>query len=71
MTAANVIDEIKLLPPTEQAQVVRFAIELARPRLFNLEPWDSNDLAKALQDDDVDRDYPIDAMIRAQSFPRD
>jgi hypothetical protein len=32
MSAAQVIDEIKHLPPAEQAEVVRFALELARTR---------------------------------------
>ena len=32
MSAAQVIDEIKHLPPAEQAEVVRFAFELARTR---------------------------------------
>ena len=32
MSAAEVIDEIKQLPPAEQAEVIRFAIGLARDR---------------------------------------
>lgn len=32
MSAAQVIDEIQHLPPAEQAEVVRFAFELARTR---------------------------------------
>jgi hypothetical protein len=32
MTAAKVIDEIKQLPPGEQAEVIQFAIELAHRR---------------------------------------
>ena len=32
MRVAEVIDEIKHLPPSEQAEVIRFAIELARDR---------------------------------------
>jgi hypothetical protein len=32
MTAAKVIEEIKHLPPTEQAEVIQFAVELARSR---------------------------------------
>ena len=71
MTAAKVIEEIKHLPPVEQEEVVQFAIELARPRLFNLEPWDSNVLARALLNKEVDVDYPVEAMIRAQAFPGD
>lgn len=32
MRATDVIDEIKHLPPSEQAEVIRFAIGLARDR---------------------------------------
>jgi hypothetical protein len=32
MRAAEVIDDIKQLPPAEQAEVIRFAIGLARDR---------------------------------------
>jgi uncharacterized membrane protein len=32
MTATKVIDEIKQLPPNEQAEVIRFTLELARSR---------------------------------------
>jgi hypothetical protein len=32
VTAAKVIDEIKHLPPSEQAEVIQFAFELARTR---------------------------------------
>ena len=32
MTAAKVIDEIKNLPPGEQAEVIQFAFELASTR---------------------------------------
>ena len=32
MTASAVIEEIKHLTPTEQSQVIRFAVELARSR---------------------------------------
>ena len=32
MTAANVIEEIKHLPPSQQAEVIQFAVELARSR---------------------------------------
>lgn len=32
MTAARVIEEIKLLTPDEQAEVIQFAVELARSR---------------------------------------
>ena len=32
MTAAKVIEEIKHLPPGEQAEVIQFAVELARSR---------------------------------------
>jgi hypothetical protein len=37
MTAAKVIDEIKQLPPSEQAEVIQFAIELAHRRQLNAE----------------------------------
>lgn len=32
MTAAKVIDEIEHLPPSEQAEVIQYALELARRR---------------------------------------
>jgi hypothetical protein len=32
MTARAVIEEIKYLPPSEQLQVIQFAVELARSR---------------------------------------
>ena len=32
MTAAKVIEEIEHLPPNEQAEVIQFAVELARRR---------------------------------------
>ena len=71
MTAAEVIQEIKHLPQAEKAEVVQFAIELARPNLFNLEPWDSKELARDYRDEAVDGDYTIEADIRGQSLPRD
>ena len=37
MTAAKVIDEIRHLPPGEQAEVIQFAIELARSRQLTAE----------------------------------
>ncbi len=37
MTAAKVIDEIKQLPPVEQAEVIQFAFELARRRQLSAE----------------------------------
>ncbi len=37
MTAAKVIDEIKQLPPGEQAEVIQFAFELARQRQLSAE----------------------------------
>ena len=35
MSAAKVIDEIRRLPPGEQAEVIQFTIELARNRLLS------------------------------------
>jgi TilS substrate binding domain len=32
VTAANVIEEIKQMPPDEQVEVIRFAVELAKTR---------------------------------------
>lgn len=32
MTSAAIIDEIKALPPAEQAEVIEFAVELAQSR---------------------------------------
>ncbi len=46
MTAATVIEEIKNLAPDEQAEVIRFAVELARSRQLN--PQDLGQLADRL-----------------------
>ncbi|MDB6020256.1 MAG: hypothetical protein JWQ04_113 [Pedosphaera sp.] len=46
MNAAKVIDEIKHLPPTEQAEVIHFALELARSR--QLAPRELGELADRL-----------------------
>jgi hypothetical protein len=48
MTAAKVIEEIKLLPRAEQSQVVDFAMELARSRQLSGE--DLAALAKRMVD---------------------
>jgi hypothetical protein len=37
MTAAKVIEEIKQLTPNEQAEVIQFAVELARSRQLTAE----------------------------------
>lgn len=46
MSAVEVIEEIKRLPPHEQAKVVQFAVELARHR--QLTPQELGDLAERL-----------------------
>jgi hypothetical protein len=46
MTAARVIDEIKHLPPGEQAEVIQFTLELARSR--QLTPKELGELAGRL-----------------------
>lgn len=46
MTAAKVIEEIKHLPPGEQAEVIQFAVELARSR--KLSGPELGELAKQL-----------------------
>ncbi|HWD20216.1 MAG TPA: hypothetical protein VHB20_13160 [Verrucomicrobiae bacterium] len=46
MTAADVIEEIKHLPPTDQAQVIQFTVELARRR--QLTPQELGKLAAQL-----------------------
>ena len=46
MTAAKVIDEIRHLPPVEQAEVIQFAIGLARSRQLTAE--ELGDLAERL-----------------------
>ena len=46
VTAAKVIDEIKHLPPQEQAEVIQFAFELARSR--QLSPQELGELAQKL-----------------------
>lgn len=43
MTATSVIEEIKQLPPGEQAEVIQFAFQLARKR--QLAPEQLGDLA--------------------------
>ena len=37
MTATQVIDEIKQLPPSEQVEVIQFAVELAKTRQLTAE----------------------------------
>jgi hypothetical protein len=46
MTAAKVIDEIRRLPAGEQAEVIQFAMELARRR--QLTPEELGELADRL-----------------------
>jgi hypothetical protein len=46
VTAAKIIDEIKHLPPTEQAEVIQFTFELARNR--QLAPTELGELADRL-----------------------
>jgi hypothetical protein len=46
MTAATVIEEIKHLAPNEQAEVIQFAVELARSR--QLTAQESGELADRL-----------------------
>jgi len=46
MTAAKVIEEIEHLPPNEQAEVIQFAVELARSR--QLTPQELGQLADRL-----------------------
>jgi hypothetical protein len=46
MSAATVIDEIKRLPPADQAEVIKFAVSLARER--QLSPEELGELADRL-----------------------
>ena len=46
MTAAKVIEEIKQLTPNDQAEVIQFAVELARTR--QLTAQELGDLAESL-----------------------
>lgn len=46
VSAAEVIEEIKQLPPGDQAQVIQFAVELARTR--QLSPEELGELADQL-----------------------
>jgi len=50
VTAAKVIEEIKHLPPSEQAEVIQFAVELARSR--QLTPQELGQLADRLAESD-------------------
>ena len=50
MSATDVIEEIKLLPPAEQAQVIQFAFQLARTR--PLTGKELSDLAQRMADSD-------------------
>jgi len=50
VTAAKVIEEIKQLPPNEQAEVIQFAFELARRR--QLTPEELGELADKLANSD-------------------
>jgi hypothetical protein len=46
MTATAIIEDIKELPPSEQAKVIRFAVELAQTR--QLTPSELGELADKL-----------------------
>jgi hypothetical protein len=48
MTAAEIIEEIKRLPPKELIEVIKFAVELARERRQDLRYADDADLQKAV-----------------------
>ncbi len=50
MGAAKVIEEIRHLPPGEQAEVIQFTIELARRR--QLSGHELSELAKKLSESD-------------------
>ena len=50
MSAAKVIDEIRRLPPGEQAEVIQFTIELARNR--QLSGKELGELANRLSESD-------------------
>ena len=80
----KMIKEASAKTRLSQADVMRGALRIGVPefvrrldttsahsRLFNLEPWDLDELARAYKKKNVDRDYPIKAMTRAQAFPKD
>ena len=50
MSAAKVIEEIKHLPPSQQAEVIQFAVELARHR--QLTAQELGELADRLAESD-------------------
>ena len=50
MSAAKVIDEIRHLPPGEQAEVIQFTLELARSRQLSAE--ELGELAARLAESD-------------------
>jgi len=50
MSAAKVIEEIKHLPPSQQAEVIQFAVELARRR--QLTAQELGELADRLAESD-------------------
>jgi hypothetical protein len=64
MTATKVIEEIKHLPPAEQAEVIQFAFELARTR-----PLTGNELA-ALAQRLADSDDPAEIARLKSSLTR-
>ena len=61
MTATGVIKQIQQLPRGEQAQVIRFAMELARER--QLSGAELTELAQQLADT---RDPAVAARLRAE-----
>jgi hypothetical protein len=64
MSATDVIKEIKRLPPSEQVEVIQFALELARTR-----PLTANELTSLAQRM-ADTDDPAEAERLKTSISR-
>src|SRR2546427_2577164 len=79
----SLIEEAAAKTRLSQADVMRSGLRIGVPevvrrmkaraagKLFNLEPWDPKELARACGNKRVDRDYPIEGLIGAQSLPKD
>jgi len=51
-------------------EVIRLLEASPQGKLFNLEPWSDEDLARSYRNKKVDADYTIAASIRGQARPK-